>query len=60
MPQLLRHIAEQAAYAMRVAELEMQIVDDKDDDAAGGVVDGPRWRQDDALSYGRRGNGDCV
>ena len=55
--ELLRHVAEQTAYAVRVTELEMKIVDDKNDDASGGVVDGPRWRQDDALTYGRCGYG---
>ena len=55
--ELLRHVAEQTAYAVRVTELEMKIVDDKNDDASGGVVDGPRWRQDDALTYGRSGCG---
>ena len=52
-----RHDAEQPANARGVAELEMQIVDDKNNDAAGGVVDGPRRRQDDALTYGRGGDG---
>ena len=32
--ELFRHVAEQAAHAMRVAELEVKIVDDEDDDAA--------------------------
>jgi len=37
----------------------MKIVDDKDDDASGGIVDGPRRREDDALTYGRNATADC-
>ena len=45
MNELLSHVAEEAPHAMRVAEVEMQIVDDKNDDAARSVIARARRRQ---------------
>ena len=46
-------LLEQVADARRVLEVEVQVVDEQDEDAPGGVVGRPGRRQDDAL--GRRG-----
>src|SRR5687767_3329962 len=43
---------------MRVAEFEVEVVDDEDDDAAGRVVHWPGGRQNDALA--NRGDGGAL
>ena len=52
--ELLGHLLEQLPDARRVAEVEVQVVDEEEEDAARGVVGGPLRRQDDALLRRRR------
>ena len=50
-----RDALEQIADAAGVAEIQVQVVDDDQEDAAGRVVPGPRGGQDDAFLRGWRG-----
>ncbi|MCK7529254.1 MAG: hypothetical protein MZV64_72725 [Ignavibacteriales bacterium] len=47
-------LLEQVADARRVLEVEVEVVDEQDEDAPGGVVARPGRRQDDALRRGGR------
>ena len=59
--QLLGDLLEQIADATGVAEVQVQVVDEDQEDAAGGVVGRPRRRQEDAFLHGRRRRrGDVV
>ena len=57
MHQFSGHLAEQRPQPRRVAEVEVEIVDDENDDAACGIVHRTRHRQDDAFANGRHGCG---
>ena len=54
MDQRARDFLEQVADAAGIAEVEMQVIDDDQEDAAGGVVLGARGWQDNALLSRRR------
>ena len=51
-----KHLLDQIAGPRRLAELQVEVVDEDQEDAAGGVVGRPALRQDDAFLHrcGRR------
>jgi hypothetical protein len=55
--QLRGDLLHQLAQTPRIAEVQVQVVDDEQKDAARNVLARPRRRQDDAISRGGRGGG---